>query len=135
MQPTEGEIMDGEVDLRASAEDEAALSKKTLKFTLKGLYIELSSLAAVLLALLSLLLQFISAYIFGLLFGLLFVICCLWVIIAPLIGCVWGFCTLFAKHKSRGSIAVSVISFALPIVVVTVTVLLLSTGAVVIRLM
>ncbi len=123
--------MDDEVNLVTSGEDEAALRKKTLKFTLRGLYIALSSLAAVPLAMLSILLQFLSAYIFG----LIFVICCLWVIMAPMIGCAWGFCTLFSKHKSRGSIAVSVISFALPIVVVAVTVLLLSTGAVVIRFM
>lgn len=111
-------------------EEEEARRKKALKFAFKGLYIELSSIISAILAALSLLLGFWSYIIF-----FLFVIFALYTLVAPVIGCVWGFVTLFDSYRTRGSIAVSVISFVLPIVTVAAIILMLSTGVIVIRLM
>lgn len=111
-------------------EEEESRRKKALKFAFKGLYIELSSIISAILAALSLLVGFWSSFVF-----FLFVIFALYTLVAPVIGCLWGFVTMFDSHRTRGSIAVSVISFLLPIVTVTAIILMLSTGVIVIRLM
>lgn len=109
--------------------DEYEERRKALKIALKGLYIELSAIPAALLALLCAVASFSTFALF------VFIALCLWVFVGPCIGCVWGFVTLFMKYKSRASIAVSLISLLLPVVVVVTIILLFSTGVLVIRFM
>lgn len=110
-------------------EDVYGLRQKALKSSFKGLCIFLSAFISLGLAIGCFYISFIwITFVFFVIFGI-------WTLVAPVISCIWGFVGLFDKYRTKGSIAVSVLSFVLPIVTVLTIILLFSTGALVIRFM